>query len=805
MIQTLSGDLTSPDGKPWEFTLGPKTLVVARNGRGKTRLSHALRLALTNTTDDLLGRNMVKDRGLLATLIAKGAASVGVKAVFQSGEEASWSLTREADGTLKTPQHRCGLDPETVLPLRGIRALLVGDESAARATLLSWIGGSATEMDVLAYIPAHLHESFRAKAAAIPGSPVDKLALVADAARLRALEIERDAAARDALVDHLGQSMAQGRPSAESLEAAQGLVAQWTTALASASAYEAQPPQVELPTEDVAAMQAAVTEAEGALGYWRDAADAARRAAEDAIREAQRAAVQNAQAAQATQTLLSSLVATLAASEDGTCRACGSAYGPEHIHARHAWFVGQIAFNVGAPPAVPAAVSDDGVASTAMATARAADANAEGWLRVLHDRQQALADVHRRGEAAMRPRLPHPGVSAAEARVALDHARVTLDQLTRAHAAWEQVTAARDAAAALRSEKPQQEELAAACARASFDLLQALSAEFESKVQAYMPEDLRFSLQLRDGDRNVCRVLVNGNAALSGVQRDAVSVALAMVVAALGGGAVTAGKKAKKGAASMPSRYTLIIPEDRDRDEVTLGELMRAWSPYPGQVVLEATRRPRGKLPAGWTVIDLDAWYAERTKKEEGTGEAEGPAAAATPRDATPAVETPAYLPETLPAGPDDFGGEDPPHAPAVRAPEADAEARLLPYLDALPATASDPQLAREVATSLLAEGRSPDLMAERYALRLLERKQAERAAAERAAAAQPSLFPAPASEERDALLALGFPDEKIGKLNAEMRAYIVTHKVSAPRVMIMAKMVTIFDVRGQTAATFKF
>jgi hypothetical protein len=778
MIQTLSGDITSPDGNPWEFTLGPKTLVVARNGVGKTRLSHALRLALTATTDDLLGRTMVKDRGLLATLIPQGATSTRAKAVFASGEEASWSLTREADGTLKTPQHRCGLDPETVLPLRGVRALLAGDEGAARSALLAWIGGGATEMDVLAYVPAHLHEDYRAKALGIPGSPADKLALVADAASHRALEIEREAGAQDALVDRLGQGMSAGRPSAEDLEAARGLMEQWTTAFASASAYEAQPPQEPLPAEDVTAMQAAVIEAEGALGYWRDAAQAARRDAEDAIREAQRAAARDAQDAQAATTLLSSLVATLAASEDGTCRACGSAYGPAHVQARRAWFEGQL------PQARTPAPSVDfsGVSAAAMTTAREADACAEGWLRALTDRQNALADVRRREEAAMRPRLANPGVTAAEARAALDHARVRLDQLTRAHGAWEQVSAARDAAAALRSEKPKQQEMAAACARAAIDLLSALSEEFEAKVQTYMPEAMRFTLQLRDGDKNTCRVLVNGCAALSGVQRDAVSVAIAMVVAALGGGAVTSGKKAKKGAAATPSRYTLIIPEDRDRDEVTLGELMRAWSSYPGQVVLEATRRPKGKLPAGWTVIDLDEWHAARVKPEVKGEEVKMPEV-----PAAPAAPAPVYLPETLPAGPEDVG-------------ETDA---LLPYLEALPPSAADPQLAREVAESLLAEGRSPDLMADRYALRLLERKQAERQAAEKKAA-QPSLFPAPPQEDREALAALGFSDEKVGKLSDEARAYILANKVPAPRVMTMPKMVTVFDMQGRATVSFK-
>ena len=111
------------------------------------------------------------------------------------------------------------------------------------------------------------------------------------------------------------------------------------------------------------------------------------------------------------------------------------------------------------------------------------------------------------------------------------------------------------------------------------------SLSFVERVTTFMPQDWVFDLQtdnlrvglVRDGRLHT---------ALSGAEWATVTAAVAM---------------------ALPNTGDLhvIIPEDRAFDPNTLRSVLKAFSSYEGQVLLTAIARPKGRLPKGWTVVDL--------------------------------------------------------------------------------------------------------------------------------------------------------------------------------------------------------
>jgi len=157
---------------------------------------------------------------------------------------------------------------------------------------------------------------------------------------------------------------------------------------------------------------------------------------------------------------------------------------------------------------------------------------------------------------------------------------------------WSSLKKARDTASemAIESEtyKGMKKELEGIVA----GLLKRVADTFVARVQAYLPGDWKFGLQLVDGDKEVFRLgLMAGKklrAALSGAEWATVTCALAMAISTNAG-------------ADQP---VLVMPEDRGWDAGTLANVLAAWGAFTGQVVIGTTTKPK-KVPTGWTVIDL--------------------------------------------------------------------------------------------------------------------------------------------------------------------------------------------------------
>jgi len=132
-------------------------------------------------------------------------------------------------------------------------------------------------------------------------------------------------------------------------------------------------------------------------------------------------------------------------------------------------------------------------------------------------------------------------------------------------------------------------------------LLKTAVDRFSKSVQSYLPEADIFKLRLEDLEgKEVCQFgfkrpdKSGGNCedvlhtALSGAEWARLTLAMACAVS--------------EGQAGLK----VFTPEERAFDPSTLREVMTALSEAPGQVILTSPIRHKGRLPKGWTVLDLD-------------------------------------------------------------------------------------------------------------------------------------------------------------------------------------------------------
>lgn len=83
-------------------TLGPRTLLVGRNGSGKSAVVQALELACTGAVTDMEGRESVALPGALARLFPGDDRYIEV--VWSDGSRFTWRLTPGAPGSFKEPE-----------------------------------------------------------------------------------------------------------------------------------------------------------------------------------------------------------------------------------------------------------------------------------------------------------------------------------------------------------------------------------------------------------------------------------------------------------------------------------------------------------------------------------------------------------------------------------------------------------------------------------------------------------------------------------------------------------------------------
>lgn len=422
------------------------------------------------------------------------------------------------------------------LPLREIREVLSGSPATARKSFMRWAVQDVQKDDVFALVPAQFH----AKLGDIFDANRGK---TASEALLGALEYvgkrQRDAAKEVSGAEAVIQSMAlnlEERPSEEDLKEAADMLAYARDLLAKT--------REDLDTAStidtrMAAVEATLTQGTGPVEEGN---------------------LDFAKAAHASLSILLDEVPTL-----DNCAVCASPVGNAHLKACRGFYEGEVA---------------------RLSKGRSQLSESDRWR--LQDELTKLRATKLR-LSRFSPQQAHDSAKAA-----FDLATERNDKLLMAKSTWDSMKRARETVDMMAGDVEVYKNMKKALEGAVASLLKNSAGAFAAKVQAFLPKDWKFEIQLTDGDREVFRLGLRRdgtlNLALSGVEWATVTVAIAMVVAT-------------SAPAGVP---VLAIPEDRGWDGTTLSQVMRAWSDFDGQVVIATTTKPV-RPPKDWKVIELGA------------------------------------------------------------------------------------------------------------------------------------------------------------------------------------------------------
>lgn len=195
-VERITTNLKTPDGKPRPFDLASKTLIVGPNGSGKSAIQQSLQLALVGSADDLVGRDGVKDNGLLMSMVSADRLSIHAK--LSNGED--YIFTAKDGGR---PAHDTGTP--AMLPLQEVREVLEGSPATARKAFLAWAAADVTAGDIEEMVPAVYAAKFSDinRSVGRGKSPVDALLVTLEYVGKRQRDATKEASGAEALLASL--------------------------------------------------------------------------------------------------------------------------------------------------------------------------------------------------------------------------------------------------------------------------------------------------------------------------------------------------------------------------------------------------------------------------------------------------------------------------------------------------------------------------------------------------------------------------------------------------------------------------
>jgi len=444
-----------------------------------------------------------------------------------------------------------------VLPLREVREVLVGSAATARKAFLAWAAADVKREDIFALVPTQFHAKLGDIFDANRGrSSVDALLGAVEYVGKRQRDAAKEVTGAEALVKSMALDLTE-RPSDEEVEEAAKMMGLARDILTKAQADVSLAATVDA---DIAAVEAILTAGTGPVEAG------------------------NLEFAKATQTSLD--IALTEAPGLDNCTMCSSPVGNAHLKACLGFYDGEV---------------------IRLSKGRSTLSEDARWRR-----QDELTKLR---AAKLRLSKADPSVALSMAQAAFDAARDASDKLASSKATWDALKRARETVDMMAVDVETYKNMKKALEGAVGTLLKKLASGFAAKVQAFLPAEWGFEIQLVDGDREVFRLGLRRdgqlNIALSGVEWAAVSLAIAMVV----------------GSGAKATQPVLVVPEDRGWDGTTLSQVMRAWSDFDGQVVIATTTKPV-RPPKDWKIIELGA-AVEAPATEEVTATEEAPEAPA--------------------------------------------------------------------------------------------------------------------------------------------------------------------------------
>lgn len=529
--------------KGCDHKLGPKTLIVGANGKGKTTIINALELALCSQVTDLLGKEVVKRPADLIQL---------------THDKKIWSSCKLSDGRVveveskrtKTGASRLKRqgNVDAVMPYLEVKANLTGSPQVARSYLMdSQIGNAVTHEDVcdrLSEDHQDRYEKSSKRYKNVSKNPLSVLKKVQEDSKVALRNLQEEKRTLTKAIEHLGGAMNREPTSTEvdkakeALDKAQralheaprGMTADQIEALRSRAMKEIQELQVleaklkEMPTRQFSDQDEKIVEIRTQLLEFLETHE------------------------------------KLGASN---CLVCGTKKGEDYFYDRKIDLLKQT-----------------GDLIKLYKETQEAD-------RLKMDVQIKYTKVTDLVEQLKDAEANKTTISFDALQADINEAQQAYMKLYTAQNEWKRLRTDRHTLQEVETQIQEMNAYIKILAELSSHLLDSAKSNFIDTVQNYLPDSFQFGLNILE---NRCEIgFQNGkglNTALSGAEW--VSMILALSAAF----------------SSKEKDVSLITPEERAYDPNTLSAIMKSLQKSESQVILTSTVMP-SEVPEGWTVVEI--------------------------------------------------------------------------------------------------------------------------------------------------------------------------------------------------------
>ena len=576
-ITSVSFNLKSADGSPKSYDISKKTLIVGPNGIGKSAVVQAIALALTGAAEEVAGRTITSDPAMLMTLAHQHGRDGGVlfaRVNLSNGEHCQWETKRD-EGRIKTPMH---IRPRWVIPhtskqhsphfpLREVREVLTGSSKKARERFLSWVSAELDDEVVLQALSNEIEMFEKLTVGCEDFVPVDRLMHSIDVADKQARKMRADAKAQASLRDKLLGEVGS-KPTEAAVLAARDAVREArelheSNLLASGSTESDK--RRELLHSLLGQLR---TEEQRLLSDMNDAETTVKQL--DGLETTEsRGSVGALQALEWALDI-----------DAESCPICSSAVGNAHVQACHSFYKER--------------VQDLDTQLTHKAQLEATLSHLSETLAGTREQIRSYEDELDQLPASV-PSTSN--VSVDQTRDALAAAHAKLNSLQDSRSKWETLTSAKKFVEENQRKAENFSQYKREAQRVVASLLKLCVTSFCEKVTSYLPDGWDFGVLVDDNGRDVFYYgLFEGTGSsrylkvgLSEAQRVTVTLAMCAVLDDL-----------------MPMALTVLAPEDRGWDAITLGQAMQSLKNVSQTVLLTSTVMPSKEDCRGWTVIDLN-------------------------------------------------------------------------------------------------------------------------------------------------------------------------------------------------------
>lgn len=469
-IERLVSNLKTDDGRPRTVDLGAKTLIVGPNGSGKSSIQQSLQLALNGSADDLVGRDGVRDNGLLMSMVSSERLSIHAKT--SAGED--YVFIAKDSGR---PAH--DVPGEAFLPLHAVREVLEGSAATARKAFLAWAATDVSSGDVEEMVPAIYQAKYKDISVSVGRgkNPVDALLATLEYVAKRQRDAAKEATGAEALLSGMTQDLDEA-PTEQDLEEARRASGDAAMRLSRMQSVQTQHASMLAKIaglrEQLAAPRPVMPPQVGAQDreFYGGMAAAGRIAVTRGL---------------------------------DACPMCSSAVGSAHLKACADFYADTLA---SLPPPMPAPIVPD----------------YDGIQRRINELAQEVAALDMDLVDADANTVQAEATAAQDRYLAL---RATADK-------WTSLKRARDTVAEMTRESETYKGMKKELESVVGGLLKRVADTFVARVQAFMPAGWTFGLMLEDGGKESFRLgLVSGRklrAALSGAEWATVTCAIAMAL-----------------------------------------------------------------------------------------------------------------------------------------------------------------------------------------------------------------------------------------------------------------------------------